>query len=122
MTLVLIQDTSCRDDAIARPLPGPFARALAAIGSVVATAVRARYLSIGLIGRTVGAEMIAPRLYRLLRYPLYLGPVLALWSTPIMTAGRLLLAAGATLHSALCIWWEERCLPPRFGGLSWRGR
>lgn len=56
-----------------------------------------------------------PGLYRHVRHPLYLGMLLLFWSTPEMTVGRLLFAAGATTYVLIGAWFEERALLRRFG-------
>jgi len=56
-----------------------------------------------------------PFLYRLVRHPLYSGFFLALWATPVMTAGHLLLAAGLSVYVLIAIRYEERDLVATFG-------
>jgi protein-S-isoprenylcysteine O-methyltransferase Ste14 len=55
-------------------------------------------------------------LYKWVRHPLYLGFFLAFWSTPHMSYGHLLLAAGMSVYMLIAIRFEERDL------VSWFGR
>lgn len=56
-----------------------------------------------------------PALYRRVRHPLMTGFLLAFWSTPRMTVGHLLFAAGMTAYVVVGVTLEERDLVAAFG-------
>ena len=59
--------------------------------------------------------MAAPSGLRLLRQPINLGIIIALWAAPMMSAGHLLLAAAATAYILIGIMLEKRCRVSGFG-------
>jgi protein-S-isoprenylcysteine O-methyltransferase Ste14 len=56
------------------------------------------------------AEFRTPGLYRHVRHPIYLGWLLILWSSPVMTVTHLVLAAGMTIYMLVGIQFEEHDL------------
>ena len=67
-----------------------------------------------------GAPYVAPPfeirgIYRLVRHPVYTGSLIALWSTPTMSQGRLLLVGVLTLYLFVGLAFEERDLEREFG-------
>ena len=54
-------------------------------------------------------------IYRQVRHPVYTGSLLAIWSTPTMSQGRLLLVGVLTIYLFVGLAFEERDLEREFG-------
>ena len=56
-----------------------------------------------------------PGFYKFVRHPLMLGFFIAFWSTPHMTAGQMLFAAGMSVYIIVGVYFEEKAMIRRFG-------
>lgn len=63
--------------------------------------------------RPVGFRLVG--LYKLVRHPLMLGFIIAIWATPDLTVGHLFFAVMVSLYIAMGIWFEERDLVREHG-------
>lgn len=63
-----------------------------------------------------------PALYRLVRHPMMLGILIAVWATPRMTWGHVLFAAAMTAYILVGVAFEERAMARRFGDVYARYR
>jgi protein-S-isoprenylcysteine O-methyltransferase Ste14 len=61
-------------------------------------------------GECWSAEFRTPGLYRHVRHPIYLGWLLIMWASPVMTVTHLVFAAGMTIYMLVGIQFEERDL------------
>jgi protein-S-isoprenylcysteine O-methyltransferase Ste14 len=61
------------------------------------------------------SEFVTPLFYRVVRHPLYLGFIVALWAAPVMSVGHLFFAAGSTAYILIAIQLEEHDLVDVFG-------
>jgi protein-S-isoprenylcysteine O-methyltransferase Ste14 len=53
---------------------------------------------------------VTPALYRIVRHPIYLGWLLILWASPVMTVAHLVAALGLTVYILIGVCFEERDL------------
>ncbi len=66
-------------------------------------------------GKIPSPEFVTPFFYKLVRHPLYLGFIIAFWSAPVMSQGRLFFAFMTTAYIVIAIQFEERDMIALFG-------
>jgi protein-S-isoprenylcysteine O-methyltransferase Ste14 len=69
----------------------------------------------GIRSQSVGGGFQVTGPYRLVRHPLYLGWILAVFGAALMTGDRLAFAALTVLYLVVAVPWEERSLRAAFG-------
>jgi len=75
-----------------------------------------RQVWLALLGRPyTKVEFATPAPYRFVRHPLYLGFLIAFWSTPNMSAAHFVFAVATTSYIVLAIQFEERDLAHEYG-------
>jgi protein-S-isoprenylcysteine O-methyltransferase Ste14 len=75
-----------------------------------------KQVALNFVGRAAPAiGFRTPGLYRVIRHPIYLGLMIAVWATPTMTVGNFLLAAVTTAYVSIGIALEERDLVATLG-------
>lgn len=72
-------------------------------------------MTYGRHGETPPPEFRTPLFYRLVRHPLYLGFIIAFWSTPRMSLGHFVFALTTTAYVLIAIQLEEHDLVALFG-------
>ncbi len=103
----------------ADPLVAAMIRSLSSLGWLIALysliltghfeLFGAKRVVLNFAGRTESAITFrTPGLYRVVRHPIYLGFMIAIWAAPDMTAGHLLFASVMTATMLAGIWLEER--------------
>lgn len=60
-------------------------------------------------------SFMEPGFYKFVRHPLMLGFFIAFWSTPHMTTGHMLFAAGMSVYIIVGVYFEEKAMIRRFG-------
>ena len=106
----------------AAPAARPLFYALQVVGIIISvrSASRLDVLELAGIRQVLGGARRAPELlrsgaYGLVRHPVYLGWLLIIWWTPVMTGTRLVFAAATTIYLIVAIPLEERDLMRTFG-------
>lgn len=62
-----------------------------------------------------GIQFKAPFIYKVIRHPMMLGVVLAIWATPLMTVSQLFFAITLSIYLVIGLYFEERDLVARYG-------
>jgi hypothetical protein len=95
----------------------PFLYALQAVGLMLIVGAARIIDALELAGiRPSTIEQLAIRgPYRLVRHPLYLGWLLVVWGTPLMTGDRLTFAVLSSSYLLLAMPWEERSMARTLG-------
>jgi methanethiol S-methyltransferase len=109
---------------VAYALPLPWAAAMTA-GMIAGAALLAvsflrsdpaYFVGLRQLGSTdAGPRLVTAGPYRVVRHPIYSAALLALWCSPVQTAGTLAFCAGVTVYMLIGSEFEERRLIGQFG-------
>jgi protein-S-isoprenylcysteine O-methyltransferase Ste14 len=84
-----------------------------------------RQVYLNMVGKSyTNVEFKTVFLYKMMRHPMMLGMLIALWANPVMTMSHLLLSVGLSIYVFIGIYFEERALLRHLGNnyAQWRSK